>query len=332
MKKLLILIAFGIISANSFSQNYTFSLSSGAYSDLTGATDLTNGEPWSFLLYDGAEWWDPIHINYRGIPIGFDFECYGSTFDSLFIRDYVHFDKDDNYFINPFFVLFYNRGNSPVSYLLEGDEGSRILKIEWKNMGFWGEYNVHTTANDFVNVQLWLYEGSNNIEVHMGPSSVTHPDESYFGYGGPWIGIAQIVWQGPPMGVKSLALVGDPSDPQIAINDTTFNTYLNGTPPDTVVYVFTYDPSGITSPCNDQVDLSVYPNPSGGVFNISLMKESGKTKVCVFDVRGKLVYSEMPGNGGDLLQIDLSDQNRGLYFLNIESEQGEIINRKLILK
>jgi hypothetical protein len=42
----------------------------------------------------------------------------------------------------------------------------------------------------FVNFQLWLFEGSNKLEFHIGPSLINDPDAFYFGETGPAGGLA----------------------------------------------------------------------------------------------------------------------------------------------
>ena len=54
---------------------------------------------------------------------------------------------------------------SPVSYQLGGVPGSRILKVEWKNAGFHMDIAADNKSVDFVNLQIWLYEESNDIEL-----------------------------------------------------------------------------------------------------------------------------------------------------------------------
>ncbi len=48
-----------------------------------------------------------------------------------------------------------------IGYKLTGTSGSYILKIEFKEMTFWGEYIG-------MNYQVWLYEGTNVIEFRYG--------------------------------------------------------------------------------------------------------------------------------------------------------------------
>ncbi|MCD4746857.1 MAG: T9SS type A sorting domain-containing protein [Bacteroidales bacterium] len=310
MKTIFTLIFLLFFSGNIFSQNYSFSSFTETYSDLVGATDLTNGEPWSYLDFN--------------IPIGFDFEFYGQSFDEVHIRGYIHFDQGDYYFINQFFVgLFVDRGDSPVSYLLEGSPGNRILKLEWKNMGFWGEYNALGTMDDYVNSQLWLYEGSNNIEILIGPNSVMHPDESYSGLGGPWIGIAHIISYSPGAEVESISLSGNPANPDLVYNDTTFLINLTGTPANSMIYKFTYILNNIKTIENTDI-FEIYPNPTDGLLYITSANTNQQVKsLIISDITGKVVYHNKSFNfikDNDIV-IDLSALENGIYLVKIITDK-----------
>jgi N-acetylneuraminic acid mutarotase len=61
----------------------------------------------------------------------------------------------------------------------------------------------------------------------------------------------------------------------------------------------------------------IYPNPSSGIFNVSLNKI--ETQVNVIDVLGNCVLNKKCGN--ELVQkIDLSDRSKGIYLIQILSE------------
>ncbi len=311
MKKILtILICF--LALNLYSQNYTFSVSSGTYSDLQGATDLTNGQPWSWIYYV--------------IPIGFDFEFYGQTFDTAHIRSYVHLDDADMYFINQFFIMFTDRGNSPISYLLEGNVGSRILKIEWKNMGFEGEQSSLGSTEDYVSVQLWLYEGSNNLEFRIGPSSVQHPNESYYGWGGPWIGIDHVISYPPGANVEAISLDGNPVNPNIVYNDTTFGVYLDGTPADGTIYKFEYSTTGSNETELDE-KLYIYPNPSSDLINIDLPNEA--EMLSIYNTSGEIIKSLSLNSNMDVLQLDITNFAKGLYIVEVLTPEGNFHSKVL---
>lgn len=68
-------------------------------------------------------------------------------------------------------------------------------------------------------------------------------------------------------------------------------------------------------------DVSVYPNPFTTHFNI---KSEKSINVKIYNIMGKLIYS---GNGQ---QIETNSWKNGMYFAQIQTNEGEIIHQKLI--
>jgi hypothetical protein len=81
-------------------------------------------------------------------------------------------------------------------------------------------------------------------------------------------------------------------------------------------------------------NLSIYPNPSRDVFNITFKVEKKQNlKVRLVNVIGEQLIAEdiEPFIGKYNKEIDLTGNAKGIYFLEIETENG-VINKKLILQ
>jgi hypothetical protein len=81
-------------------------------------------------------------------------------------------------------------------------------------------------------------------------------------------------------------------------------------------------------------NLAIYPNPSSDVFNISFTSENVQDlKVRVLNVIGEELINENLQQfiGEYTKKINLSDNAKGVYFLEIETNDG-VINKKLILQ
>ena len=118
----------------------------------------------------------------------------------------------------------------------------------------------------------------------------------------------------------------------IIVPDTLGLIYLfvidaNGCVSDTVSYNVTYiNTVGITANARDLINI--YPNPSNGQFLISnseLMKE-----IIITDLQGKNVYVNRNLNS-NYLNIELDNLERGMYLVNIISENG-IITKSVIIQ
>lgn len=77
-------------------------------------------------------------------------------------------------------------------------------------------------------------------------------------------------------------------------------------------------------------NVSVYPNPTSGLLNVSLLKNKIK-KVLLTSIEGKVYVFEQFDNSENVV-LDLSNYSSGIYLINIETDQGEIINSKVIKK
>ncbi len=66
--------------------------------------------------------------------------------------------------------------------------------------------------------------------------------------------------------------------------------------------------------------MSIYPNPVNNVLNLTVPGnyQSEQVLVTIVDMNGRLVFSETKANGLNL-QIDVSDLERGLYFISLSN-------------
>jgi uncharacterized repeat protein (TIGR02543 family) len=73
-----------------------------------------------------------------------------------------------------------------------------------------------------------------------------------------------------------------------------------------------------------EVEFSVYPNPSLGIFSIQVMQPVSYT---VYNLNGALVKE---GNASDTFNLDLGEYENGLYILQIKTQNG--LSMKRIMK
>jgi flagellar hook assembly protein FlgD len=80
-------------------------------------------------------------------------------------------------------------------------------------------------------------------------------------------------------------------------------------------------------------DLKFAPNPSNGKFTLSFtLKEKKKVTINIYDLKGKLVYTETIKDfeGFYSKEIDISDQGTGAFFLQIVQGIYDIIKKIII--
>jgi hypothetical protein len=81
-------------------------------------------------------------------------------------------------------------------------------------------------------------------------------------------------------------------------------------------------------------NLDVYPNPSRDIFNIRFISEKIQDlSVRVLSIIGEVVYEEKANQfiGEYTKQIDLTDNSKGVYFLEITTNKG-VVNRKIVIQ
>lgn len=170
----LIIIFIALASVPSRAQfHYVFDIQSEPYRPLTGGTDIP---AWGREKYK--------------LPIGFQFKLSGTDISDIGIINNFVVATDTAGTIDGFAILgadLYDRGYAssgtafpPIRYQLAGNAGNRILKLEVYNVGFYKEHQTYGTAYDSACYQVWLYETTNRVEFHFGPSNISHFSEYFF--------------------------------------------------------------------------------------------------------------------------------------------------------
>ncbi len=81
----------------------------------------------------------------------------------------------------------------------------------------------------------------------------------------------------------------------------------------------------------DDIEFSVYPNPSNGILNVTYnLEETSTAKVVIYTAEGKLIYTLNCLQGRQYHNFDLSNVERGIYFYTyivngVEEKRGQLI-------
>lgn len=150
---------------------YSLSTSTSTYTPLTGASSANGTTPWDSTSYFA----EPLGFT------GFNIDTTATSF--FYLQKGVYFSADTvtRMALHGFLLMNTNlvdRGTgtstslSPISFMTSGSAGSRIFKLEIANAGFEAEQVTYGTLNDYINLQVWVYEGTNVVEIHIGDSHV----------------------------------------------------------------------------------------------------------------------------------------------------------------
>lgn len=80
--------------------------------------------------------------------------------------------------------------------------------------------------------------------------------------------------------------------------------------------------------------INVFPNPNSGIFTVNILTEQPTDiNLNITNVLGQTVYNESLSKVSSLRKkVDLSDFEKGLYFVNIEGQNGKSNSHKIIIK
>lgn len=90
---------------------------------------------------------------------------------------------------------------------------------------------------------------------------------------------------------------------------------------------------GIPDNATDESDINIIPNPSTGMFYISLNNFLGETNITVLNIQGQKIFSEkiIINTEHFTKKIDLSSQPKGIYFIEFRNK-NIVKDRKIILR
>lgn len=82
---------------------------------------------------------------------------------------------------------------------------------------------------------------------------------------------------------------------------------------------------------NDRQQIRIYPNPNNGNFTIDLSQFTDqKIEMIIYDCLGQIIYKRKERSSK--INIDLQEQRKGIYFLEVINEDHQAIRCKLIFK
>lgn len=326
MKKITLLAAILVASISAKAQNfYTFTKSEATYEDLTDAVSMNNGEAWLFNEYGPFQAPFPLYV------FGHEFNEFWFLDDEFSLS---HDDAEAYFFPTSTFLMDRNplgTSQSPISYKVEGIEGSRILKFEVKNAGLETEFDMENDVfptPTYLNYQIWFYEEDDSIEYHYGDHNITDlfvlNDDGFSAVG--------IDFYNDSTMEEGIGFVTNEISNPIYLEFTEESEYpdnpeelltLDDIPQPNTVYRFELNPASV-----DDVEkpvFSIYPNPATEIVNLSFY-ETIYTEYAVYDMTGRNILSGTI-NGESNKQISVESLQSGTYIFKIDSTTKKFIKK-----
>ena len=235
IKRLLYFSISLVFASNILAQDPTFQTSSSTYSAISAGEQIYKDTIWDDLDFDNPK--EALH------KLGFNFVWKGNTYDSVEILDgLIAFENSSNSGSLVFgaFADLVDRGyegnsgsKSPIFIKRVGSSPNASLEIEWRNAGFYDQYDTDTTLPDSITMKIVIHEKSSMIDAHIGPNSLSAgPLPTYLDY------ISFGALETSNTGSKNFYLEGDPSSPSLTSDDNTLG--LDNMPSSGRKYTFTF--------------------------------------------------------------------------------------------
>ena len=286
--KITLLITLFISVLGNAQSFYTFTKLTNTYTDLVNPISINNNKPWQKHNVNNTLYWDytlPFNFKINGVNYKF------ITFDGANISLFSMSTSEVEIYGTGIHIADKSAANSTTSvstigYKIDGSAGNRIFKMQFKNVGSSVERNFYSGNTYYLNLQIWLYEGSNIIEYRIGDhnlSTYNYPnDEPYtnFGFGGE-----------PSSGAFVCMLYDDAQNPllgeyidssQVTLDNYGFVGYpVSGT-------VFRFTPAANASVHESLFDtVKVYPNPTTDFLLFDHLTQA--KDYIIYNVNGKIV-------------------------------------------
>ena len=312
------ILVFCIAASMARSQSfpYEFSVFNDPYFDLTAPNSISNTDVWD----------DPFYITSTGFEVTlFDIvtNTVGIIQPGAQVINLNEANPDTVQLLAPYMSDIMNASDtiavSPIAYQLEGPPGNAVFKLEWKNVGFYGEWNASNSYFNTTNFQMWLYQNSGVIEFRYGPNTIKSGSLLHFFGTGPLVLLGQDValdggaWQG------LWAVGGDPQNPTITAipsgQQPLAEQSLTGEPESGTVYRFA--PVIIGTQEEQQVQqCRVWPSPASRELNISTLRGANYS---VYNMQGQIMWSHTASDS--MTQLDISAWPAGSYC--VKSDNGQ---------
>ncbi len=332
MRKILFIL-YMLIPAISFSQYkyYKDSSFTQSFNYLSGTTSVNNG-----LFWD-----DPDYT----VPLGFMFHLFNDSSNQLYLSSnlglgaFVSIHPVSTSSTNATFIMasgcdLQDRDTSmigsfsPISYTLSGTTPSRIFKMEWKNAGFLNAID-NGQYTDSMNLQLWLYETSNIVEVRFGNGNYVSPfSDLYDGGPGALVAIVDSLDLNTSFARMMYFLKNNPTNPALdsLVNLGIFSPPgMNGNPASGSVYRFI--PKVIS---NTNVGYSTYTTTVSN--DILYLADKNELRIDIFnidtfnylitDLNGKAIEKGRLQKGRK--NIDTKSFASGMYVLKLLSDKENV--------
>jgi hypothetical protein len=201
------------------------------------------------------------------------------------------------------------RARSPVSFARSGATGNRIVRIQWQNFGFKGDFIRNGSATDSGNLQLWIYENPQKIELRFGPAKIAHKNADF-----PTGIQVNCSFDDGGGGEDGLIVKGNPASPTTVVYTSTADDTLNNWPADGKYFSFDFTALGVKQTVKNKLEFYYHSN--------AIYLKNTAEKLTIYATDGRQIEQFMKPKD----KVILNNLSSGVYTAVVE-ENG--VNRQL---
>lgn len=306
----ILLLSFLLIGQNqaqNVDQKFLLEVDQVEYAPLEDAIEVSASEDWN---------WDFIEYT-----IEFDqpFNFLDIDMASIDIDNFLLLDEEE--YINVEISLNTIEkidNSSAVLYKIEGDEGNRILKVEWRNI------QMLDTPESYCNTQIWLHEASDVIDFYFGEGDFA---DTPFIFGGAVVGLVayEDTEETEYAHLHFISKMGDETELIYTLFDTEEeieNVAHLDTYPDTGTHYRFIPDQGDSVKDITNINNLVYPNPVRDQLYLKDISSGKYDHIEILDSNGKTVLSQEVSSS-----IDVKDLNSGTYSILLKGSKEMAASR-----
>jgi Zn-dependent metalloprotease len=191
------------------------------------------------------------------------------------------------------------------------------------NLNIGTAYPLTITTNTTSSVFTRVWVDLNNDGNFVFPGELLFSTNSTIGTHTGTITLPSGTVQGTPIRLRiteGIAIVNVPDNPCNPIRLGQIEDYS----------IIAMPPVGISHVKQEEASIKVFPNPSNGKVRISAKKHP-YIRVTVSNILGNKVFFMEKAGPSETTEIDLSKEKKGLYFIQIESENISEVTKILLL-
>ncbi len=77
-------------------------------------------------------------------------------------------------------------------------------------------------------------------------------------------------------------------------------------------------------------NLQMFPNPASSLLNFQFQLFDSEVAITIFDVQGKLLFSETKTSQNSIITLDVSSLHQGMYFVELSLEGNRIVKKLMV--